>query len=79
MKYSNVEEGILEAILWTGGPEQSEDPNWLVRAIESGFEFPGACFACRGISGKVSTISIAEGYQLLDCAEEELKANGYLP
>jgi hypothetical protein len=26
----------IEAFVWTGGPDQTEDPEWIVRAIESG-------------------------------------------
>lgn len=27
---------VVEAVRWTGGPDQTEDPEWLVEAIEAG-------------------------------------------
>lgn len=27
---------VIEAFKWTGGPEQNEDPNWIVEAINNG-------------------------------------------
>lgn len=27
---------VIEAFKWTGGPEQDEDPTWIVQAIASG-------------------------------------------
>lgn len=35
---------VIEAFVWTGGPDQTEDPEWIIEKIESGdvtFE-PGA-------------------------------------
>lgn len=27
---------VIEAFLWTGGPEQTEDPEWYIQAIREG-------------------------------------------
>jgi len=27
---------VIEAFLWTGGPDQTEDPEWIVDAIKNG-------------------------------------------
>lgn len=27
---------VIDAFLWTGGPDQSEDPVWIVEAIKAG-------------------------------------------
>lgn len=27
---------VIEAFRWTGGPDQTEDPDWIVSAIKSG-------------------------------------------
>lgn len=27
---------VIEAFKWTGGPDQTEDPDWIVQAIKSG-------------------------------------------
>lgn len=27
---------VIEAFVWTGGPDQTEDPEWIVAAIEAG-------------------------------------------
>mgnify|MGYP003393791325 CR=1 FL=1 len=30
---------IVEAFRWTGGPDQTEDPEWIVEAIKSGVAY----------------------------------------
>lgn len=30
---------VIEAFRWTGGPDQTEDPVWIVEAIEAGTAF----------------------------------------
>lgn len=35
---------IIDAFQWTGGPEQEDDPEWILNAINTGdawFENPG--------------------------------------
>ena len=27
---------VIEAFLWTGGPDQTEDPEWIVEAMKNG-------------------------------------------
>lgn len=27
---------VIDAFLWTGGPDQTEDPEWIVEAIKDG-------------------------------------------
>ena len=27
---------VIEAFQWTGGPDQTEDPEWIVEALDSG-------------------------------------------
>ena len=27
---------VIEAFIWTGGPDQTEDPEWIVEAIKDG-------------------------------------------
>ena|ERR1700722_9510051 len=39
MKIKLKNPDILEAFLWTGGPEQIEDPWWIVEAISKGRAF----------------------------------------
>jgi hypothetical protein len=36
MKYRSKQGEIVDAFRWTGGPDQTEDPEWIVAAIRSG-------------------------------------------
>jgi hypothetical protein len=27
---------VIEAFMWTGGPDQTEDPEWIIKAIKNG-------------------------------------------
>lgn len=32
---------VIDAFKWTGGPDQTEDPEWIIEAINSGAVFVG--------------------------------------
>lgn len=36
MQYQRIPESMVDAFIWTGGPDQTEDPEWAVKAIEDG-------------------------------------------
>ena len=40
---------IIDAFMWTGGPDQTEDPEWIIDAMHSGtvyFENEGTPYCC---------------------------------
>ena len=43
---------VIEAFKWTGGPDQTEDPEWAVEAVKSGVIF---------FEGKMMKIDTLEG------------------
>lgn len=36
MSYWRKKPVVIEAFRWTGGPDQTEDPEWIVEAIKAG-------------------------------------------
>lgn len=48
---------VIEAFQWTGGPEQEEDPEWIVRAIKNGV----AWFENEGTPEVIFMIQTLEG------------------
>lgn len=36
MSYYRKKSHVIEAFKWTGGPDQTEDPEWIIEAIRSG-------------------------------------------
>jgi hypothetical protein len=39
---------VIEAFLWTGGPDQTEDPEWIIEAIKNGkVRFVNTELGCR--------------------------------
>lgn len=51
---------VIEAFCWTGGPDQTEDPIWIVEAIEA-----GTVFFCPDPGGRLH-ISTLEGTMTAD-------------
>jgi hypothetical protein len=51
---------VIEAFLWTGGPDQTEDPDWAVEAIKRGDIF----FAQAGTPQVQMRIKTLEGIML---------------
>jgi hypothetical protein len=35
---------VIEAFRWTGGPDQIEDPEWIIEAMQKPFEEVGSVF-----------------------------------
>lgn len=39
---------VIEAFLWTGGPDQTEDPEWIIEAMKNGkVRFVNTELGCR--------------------------------
>ena len=53
---------VINAFKWTGGPDQTEDPEWIVDAIKAG--------SVRFVNGGTPTV-----YMLIDTLEGTHKAN----
>ena len=48
---------VIDAFKWTGGPEQAEDPEWIIEAIKAGT----VRFVCEGHPGCFMLIDTLEG------------------
>ncbi|WP_028559029.1 hypothetical protein [Paenibacillus pinihumi] len=43
---------VIEAFRWTGGPDQTEDPDWIKRQIKAGFvSFSGGNMFIKTLEG----------------------------
>ena len=43
---------VIEAFQWTGGPDQTEDPEWIVKAIRDGsVRFKNECLLIDTLEG----------------------------
>ena len=53
---------VIDAFKWTGGPDQNEDPEWIIEAIENGV----IGFLNSGTSIVQMTITTTEGVVVAD-------------
>lgn len=56
---------VIEAFEWTGGPDQTEDPAWIVDAIKLGTVF----FVNSGTAGVKMKIQTLEGVMTADLGD----------
>ena len=54
---------VIEAFKWTGGPDQTEDPEWAVEAIKT------------GVMKSAQTLGTTECLMLIDTLEGTMRAN----
>jgi hypothetical protein len=48
---------VIEAFVWTGGPDQTEDPEWIVEAMKNGcagIDRDGESFWIKTIEGRMT-------------------------
>ncbi len=50
---------VIEAFRWTGGPDQTEDPDWIKRQIKAGFvSFSGGNMFIKTLEGTMQASQV---------------------